>query len=254
MANNVTTNGGALNASSIYFNIMPTLTNFTTSGGNVNVTRATFADSGTSANTFNLNAGTGTINFGGEVYGGNIWNITSGGTTFNSNIGTTTPVGTLTVVGPTTLKGNITTNNSAITMNGPVTISSSPSIWNAGTATINTGSTVAAGTNDLTLTADDLVLGGNVSGTGVLKLQPNSTTRLINVAYGAADGTNYNLSTTEIGRLVDGWAGIIIGSATNTGTYNPYTSIWNDPVTFRSGSGNFAFRFIHRTGQCLLHI
>lgn len=109
---------------------------------------------------------------------------------------------------------------------------------NAGAATLTTTGVVGGTTklNNITVNADDIVLGANIAGTGTLTLQPTSTTRVVNINGGIADGTNFNLSTAEIGYLVDGWNQINIGNSASTADLGIGSSTWVDPVTFRSAS------------------
>ena len=108
---------------------------------------------------------------------------------------------------------------------------------NAGTATYTTTG-VIGGTNklnNLSVTANDVVFGANIAGSGTLTLQPFSTNRVLNVNYGTADGTNFNLSTADISYLVNGWSSILVGRTNNSVSSSIGTSNWLDSVTFRSG-------------------
>ena len=145
----------------------------------------------------------------------------------------------------------VTSTSGNITFNSPLTSTTSQT-FNGGTGTISTNSMAVGTGNSLTLTADDLVIGGNLSGTGMLTLQPSSANRIVNINNGTADGTNFNLSTTEIGRLVDGWSNINIGNVGGGNTMNVGATNWTDPVTLRNnfrinllgdftGTGNSSF-------------
>jgi filamentous hemagglutinin family protein len=133
----------------------------------------------------------------------------------------------------------LTSTNSPITFNNALTLGGNTTV-NAGTGTITAASTIAAGANNLTLTSDDVVLGGNVSGTGTLTLQPSSTNRVVRVNQGAGD---FDLSAAEIGRLVDGWNRINIGDAANNADMHIGNATWSDPITFKSNFRKTIFGF-----------
>lgn len=99
-------------------------------------------------------------------------------------------------------------------------------------------------TNDLTLTSDDVMINGTLSGGGVLILQPYSTGRLMNINYGIDDGASFHLSTAEIENLVNGWNGITIGKhgLSGAGVMSIGSSTWYDPVEFTVGSNGINLR------------
>ena len=125
----------------------------------------------------------------------------------------------------------ITATNKNLTLSAPVTAAGSLTL-NAGTGTITTGSTISAGANNLTLTADDLALGGNLSGTAALAIKQKTSGRNI---YLNGTGTGLTLSNTEIGYLVDGWSSITFGDAAYAATSTIYHGgngaiTWYDPI------------------------
>ena len=167
--------------------------------------------------------GTGgiTLNAGNQLLTSAAGNIT----TSSGNINLTATNGiALTYATP------ITSSSGNITFNSPLTSTTSQT-FNAGTGTITTNSMAVGTGNSLTITADDLVIGGNLSGTGTLTLSPYSNSRIINVNYGTADGSNWNLSTVEIARLVDGWSSVNIGGNL-AGAVNIGAATWTDPISF----------------------
>ena len=121
--------------------------NVATSGGAITFNNAVTLD----ASDVVVNAGAGTIKFGGTVDSGPTGDTTcgagcdltvSGGTvTFGADVGSVTPLGALTVTGPTTLAGNVTTSGGGVTFNSPVQVEGNVSV-NAGAGTAAFGGTV----------------------------------------------------------------------------------------------------------------
>ncbi|TAE35047.1 MAG: hypothetical protein EAY65_00155, partial [Alphaproteobacteria bacterium] len=141
----------------------------------------------------------------------------------------------------------LTSSNSPISFSGSLTLGGNTTL-NAGSGTISAASTIASGSNNLTLTSDDVVLGGNVSGTGALTLQQSSNNPIVRINSGAGD---YNLSTAELGRLVDGWNSITIGNLASGNDIFIGTSTWQDPVIFRNNAGKI-FNGFTGTGNASL--
>jgi len=199
---------------------------FATAGGNVTVTGTI-----NGGQTLNANAGAGAINFQGDIGGTTaLTTLTATGATIALNDVFTT--GGQLFTGAVTLDGALSTQNAPIGIVGPLSIAS-PTTISAGTATIALGGTVAAGANGVTLTADDVVLGGNWSGTGEWRLQPATASRTIGLA-GAAGG--FNLSTLELARLAAGDASYVrIGRADGTGAIASNGFTFNDPIGFFGG-------------------
>lgn len=265
---NVTTNGGTITVGgTAYGGSGATLS---TSGGNVTLAQLSTWDSNTglSVNSgggniaitgvvteggtpsgvraFNLNAGTGTLSFGNTVNTGANITANAGAITFSGAWGGTSPLGDV----------NLTSVNS-ISLPSATTIagkSVNATVTGAGSSITTTGAIATGSGGNITLSADDLILGGNLSGTGNLTLQPYSNTRAIKINYGTADGTHLNLNTTELGYLVDGWSGIYVGKSSGSSAYMDIgATAWNDPVYFRgwynrvrgaiTGLGNTSFNF-----------
>jgi len=88
------------------------------------------------------------------------------------------------------------------------------------------GAGINVGVGNITLTAADLALTASLRGTGALLLQPFDPSSSIGIGNGAA-GT-FNLTTTEIGFLEEGFGSITIGGSTGTGVITV-----DGPVTFR---------------------
>lgn len=165
---------------------------------------------------------------------------------------------------PDTLSaGNIDTS-SATSSGGDITFSSAASgdggvvdtsggvaftlagdtIINAGTGTINVSNTsIAAGGNDLTFTADEIDFDSlnvrEISGTGNLTLQPGTPSQ--DIAINGEDNTSptsLEITADELNLLVDGFATITIGREDSSGVITiPADVTFSDPVTIRSPQG-----------------
>jgi hypothetical protein len=84
---------------------------------------------------------------------------------------------------------------------GPVELSAT-----LGTA-ITVSEAVSSGSGNITLTSDEIAVNSTISGSGVLVLQPTTTTRSI----GINDVGDYSLDTTEIANLQEGFSSVRIG-------------------------------------------
>jgi hypothetical protein len=150
-------NGGDINLTGpVIFNAVPTTVTSGAGGGNIN-----FNNTVAGASDLTVTAGTGNITFVGAVAG------LTGLTTTAAN---------------TNVANNITTTGD-ITFNSPVTLNDSSSkLFSAGTGAIAFNNTISAGTNNLTLNADEINLPSatdSVSGTGNLFLEPQTPSRSI---------------------------------------------------------------------------
>src|SRR5262249_13963347 len=108
-------------------------------------------------------------------------------------------------------------------------------------ARISFGSTLAAGANDLTITADEIdFTGGNtISGSGALLLQPNNPLAAIKLGAAAAgnpgpvDGA-LDLSTTDLAALANGFTSIRIGRTDGSHQISINGATFKDPVTIKA--------------------
>lgn len=195
--------------------------------------------------------------FSATATSGNITSASAGTITTNGNISLSAG-GSINFSSPVALNAGGDVNLSSVGNMNLSAITTKNIIATAtGAGSKITASSIATGTGgNITLTADDLTLNGNLSGTGTLTLQPYADTRIVRVNDGSDDGTNLHLSGTEIGRLVDGWSLINVGSLTSTADLYIGTSTWNDPTMFRNthratildghtltGAGNASFAF-----------
>ena len=135
--------------------ITPTDLGYINSQGWANLTIGNSSDSGAMTLPATIFASDGVTSF---ITGGS-GSITVTGT--QTGTGTTA----FSFTGPTTINANLTTANQNITFGSAVTLGAN-SIVNSGTATTDFASTVAGSSYNLTLTGDNLTLGGNMTGTG----------------------------------------------------------------------------------------
>ena len=148
--------------------------------------------------------------------------------------------------GTVSIAGDITTTN-----NNNITFSSG-NLTLGGNVTLNSGGAIAflggleAGDKNLTLTADEIDLGGLVRGNGNLVLQPK--TQELKIAIAGSDNNTgaLDLTAKDIAALADGFSLITIGRADGTGAIaiDPRGVTFNDNVRIQapSGSGSITAR------------
>jgi len=133
---------------------------------------------------------------------------------------------------PVTLKslgGNSSIDTSGFTLTGnEITLEANQSI--------TTGDLDSAG--DITLTSNEINLGGTVSGNGILTLQPATVNQDIQIGNLTDSGIGtLDLLNTDIANLQAGFAQIIIGRADGTATVTLNNGAnFNDPVNIAGGS------------------
>lgn len=111
-----------------------------------------------------------------------------------------------------------------------------PLTLRAGTGNININGNTAMGSNSLSiLHGGDLVLNGNLSGSGTLTVAP--TTNANSIGLGDGQNGTIALSNAELDRIQDGWGSIIFGTTSLTGSMNVGARTWNDSLTLRTGAG-----------------
>ncbi|QFS48753.1 CHAT domain-containing protein [Nostoc sphaeroides] len=218
IANNITTTGN------IQFNSPITLTGADTKIFNSNNNNIDLTSTVDGASNLNVNAGTGNITLSGAV----------GGTTALTSLTTT--------AANTNIANNITTTGN-IQFNSPVTLTGADTkIFNANTGAIAVNNTLAAGANNLTLTANEIDFnGGNnsVTGSGELVLQPSTASRNINLGQASdSDTSTFDLTTSELTALQDGFSLITIGRNDGSGNVNFAPGLsFLDPITIQSPNG-----------------
>ncbi|MEC4894500.1 MAG: CHAT domain-containing protein [Oscillatoria sp. PMC 1051.18] len=181
----------------------------------------TFSDTLDGTGNLNLAAGTGTIQFEG-------------------NLGDNVPIGELTVTNAanTFVPNQITTDNANLTFNSAVTLNDTgDATFNVGTGTINFNGSFAVGDANLTLIADDLNFTGgedSITGTGNLLLQPATVTEEISLG---GDGENFNLTSEEINTFANGFNSLTFGRSDGSGNINIDEISLRDRATIQSGTG-----------------
>ncbi|HAX79517.1 MAG TPA: hypothetical protein DCY88_27735, partial [Cyanobacteria bacterium UBA11372] len=197
-------------------------------------------------NVFNLTGNITTTNNGGFRID-NSSPLTLAADKFNLD-GSFNQVGT----GAVSISGNLTTTNDNISFKAPVTLIGNTE-FNAGTALIAINSSLTGGSNNLTLTADGIELGGSISGKGDMVLQPFTPSQAIALGIPTNTGAqSLDLSQGELNNLQDGFNSITIGRANSSGTISIADAIsFQDPVIIRSplDAGTIAFNGGSITGK-----
>lgn len=146
----------------------------------------------------------------------------------------------LTLNGPAEIGGNIDLSAAAggwgsITLNGASSLTGSGArALNAGAGlfTIGAAGSLNAAGRALTITSNDLDLGGALAGTSTLTLATHSAGRTMAIGTGATG--DYAVSDAELTLLQDGFSGITF---TTTGAIDIDDYQFRDPITFASAAG-----------------
>ncbi|MCT7958014.1 CHAT domain-containing protein [Laspinema palackyanum] len=161
-----------------------------------------------------VDAGGGIIDIIGEIDGG--YNLTlqtaTGTINLEGNIGETTPLTRLTTDTPTTLSGNATAT-----------------LLDFGDSLVLTG--------NLRLRGEEIDLGGPVSGTGDLTLEPFTANQPIASGYAENNTPALDLTLTELNQFQNGFNSITIGRTDGTGPIDLNQVAISDPLTVRSQTG-----------------
>ncbi len=108
-------------------------------------------------------------------------------------------------------------------------------------------------TNNLTLQTDsDVVINGNLTGSGVISIV--ASTASTSIAVGDTQTGSLHVSNAEFSRIVNGWTDIVIGSTTHTGALNIGALTWNDRVNLRTGSGIISINGVQNFGSQTVNI
>jgi filamentous hemagglutinin family protein len=198
--------------------------NITTGGGSLIFTGAVNLNNTLTLDT--TGATTGNITFEKTLDGQHDLTLNAGSNiNFNDAVGGINSLNSLTVnnAQTTNISNNITTANGNINLNAPTNLTGN-STFNAGTGTINLNSNLTANNYSLNLTSDDLNIGGNLSGTNTLTIQPLTLTR--NIDLGTNTPGTLGLDATEINNIT-GFTQLILGRSDGTGTITV-----SNPITF----------------------
>ncbi|MEA5576252.1 CHAT domain-containing protein [Anabaena sp. UHCC 0451] len=211
--------------------------------GAVNLTKDTFISS--------TGSGTGSIFFSDTVNGNNNLTVVGNGLIqFSGAIGATTPLSSLNITSAanTTIPSNIFTTGD-ININSPITLTGIGNReFNSATGTIALNNSLAAGSNNLTLTANEINLPSttnSVTGTGNLVLQPTTPNKAIAVGGSTDSGSDtLDITATDLAALDNStFKSLTIGRADGSGVLTVVSSILFDGVvdklsTFRSPTGS----------------
>jgi fibronectin-binding autotransporter adhesin len=122
--------------------------------------------------------------------------------------------------------------NTDLTIAGDVTTESADITVGTGTLTVGTGFTLASGVGavgTMTITADGIVLNGELDGGGVLTLRGNTVATTFGFGNGATG--MFNMEILEVERITDGFEKIVIGRTGQTGDIE-FIATLGDEVTF----------------------
>ena len=198
----------------------------------------------------NVNANNMTVVTGGDIAiaaagrfnGTGVLTITPSTTTTTVGLGaaaninlTTTEIGRLNSTWSKILVGR--TDSTATVSMAAVTWGDALTVMN-GTGLINVTGTQTMGANALTFITDgDITLGltNALTGSGTLTFQQASAAT--GIGLGTGQTGVLNLTTTEVGRITNGWSNIVFGRTDSTGAINMTTLGWNDAVTLYTGTG-----------------
>ncbi|MCP2730501.1 two-partner secretion domain-containing protein, partial [Limnofasciculus baicalensis] len=167
--------------------------------------------------TINTGANSGNITFNGTIDGPYNFTLTSSGvSTFNGAVGSTTPLASF-----LTDSGGITKLNNNVTANY-----------------LDFQDAVEI-TNDLSLTATGINFNSTVTGTGKnLVLQPLEPNQSIDIGKDIPTRGVFSLTTTNLNGFQDGFASITIGRADGNADITLNATQFKDPVKVQSGTGN----------------
>jgi filamentous hemagglutinin family protein len=117
---------------------------------------------------------------------------------------------------------------------GSVSVGADNVVIDAGAGSASIYAAVAHGVHNITVTADDVALSGNWTGTGARLLQPTTVAQTIGLA--GATGT-FALSTAELGYISnDSPSSVTIGRSGGTGAIIGAAFSFNDPLVLRGGA------------------
>ncbi len=140
------------------------------------------------------------------------------------------------------LGSNTASSSGAMTVNAHTWGSDLELRANTGTIAFGSSQVTDVGAHNLTIrTAGNITINSNntVSGTGTFYIIPyNNAT--IGIGGTAPTGA-INITSSEVGRITDGWSTIIIGDQNSSGAIDVENSTWKDNLTFLVGTGGITF-------------
>jgi hypothetical protein len=164
----------------------------------------------------------------------------------------------LSVSGTTGIYTNAITTSGSQTFTGAVTVATATTL---SASAITTDSTITASANNLTLTTDAISIGGAISGSGALVIQPKTNSTTVGIGSAITDTScggavcALNISDTELAFLPGTFLSITLGSTTGTGAMAINTAYtFTDPLTIRSNTGTITATSALNTGTNSLTI
>jgi hypothetical protein len=168
------------------------------------------------------NAATG---FGAITLSG--WNHTGLGSAHQLGASLYSGSGGITIHKPVSLTGSAGTTRTLEAGTGSITINDDLG---------NFRGSIAASNKNLTLIADGISIGGNISGTRDLTIRPTTNTTIMNIADATPAG-GLNLTTAELNKIQTGFQAVYMGHTGLSGAMNIGAYTWNNHVGFATGSG-----------------
>ncbi|MCD8525983.1 MAG: filamentous hemagglutinin N-terminal domain-containing protein [Alphaproteobacteria bacterium] len=176
----------------------------------------------------------------------------TGSSPFTPNADNATSVLNATTLLNALANGNVIVQTRATgAQTGNITVDAALS-WNSGsTLTLDAHANIivnqAINGGGLTLIAGtDVQLNANIGGTGALTMQAAADGTTMGI--GASAVGVFNLNTTDLPFIQDGWSDIIIGRSTGTGAIDIRATTWSDNLTLQTGSGTININGIVNTG------
>ncbi|MBF0271325.1 MAG: S-layer family protein, partial [Magnetococcales bacterium] len=150
--------------------------------------------------------------------------------------------------------GGVNVTATGITVNGAFTTAAANGAmtFNAGTGTFTTGAsgTIAVGSGSLLIESNDIALGANITGIGILTLRPDANTDTMDLA--STTGGGWQLNATELAYLQDGFSSITLGRTAGTGMVyvgGTATAAFKDNVVFLTAPTTLGSQGISTTGS-----
>ncbi|MEX2138898.1 MAG: tandem-95 repeat protein [Pirellulales bacterium] len=138
--------------------------------------------------------------------------------------------------GVTSVAGDLITTNTDITFNNAVSVTGLSSLA-AGTATAVFNSTLDIGTNTLVVSADEITLGGNVSGVGGnLTLRPGTTGAAMQLGSATIAANQLDLTPAKLALIQSGFASVAFGRSDSLAPVTVNSVSFTDSTTISAGS------------------
>lgn len=107
---------------------------------------------------------------------------------------------------------------------------------NSGSGIIKINGAQTVGANSLTIRTDsDILINGNISGSGTFTLSQASTAS--SIALGTGETGNVHLDDVELDHILDGWTTRVFGRTDSAGGISVAANTWTDSLILRTGTG-----------------